>query len=142
MMRPSDPAFLKRLSILVVGVHSIVLGVAMLFAPIRFLSLARWPYPPAHDPFFASQSGIFLIILGVAYLAALRHGVLVWLIVGSKLAAVLFLFGHGLFGGAPFQVMLLGAADACLGLLVVAGVMAEQSARAHASAQEEAPPRQ
>jgi hypothetical protein len=138
-MTPSDPAFLKRLSILIVGGHSLVLGVAMLFAPITFLTLARWPYPPAHDPFFASQSGIFLIILGAAYLAALRHDVFVWLIVGSKLAAVLFLFGHGLFAGAPFQVMLLGAADACLGLLVVAGIAAEQGIRARSSAQDGAP---
>jgi len=137
-MRSSDPALLKRLSILIVGGHSLILGVAMLFAPIRFLTLAGWPYPPVQDPFFASQSGIFLLILGVAYLAALRHDVLVWLIVGSKLAAVLFLFGHGIFAGAPFQVMLLGAADACLGLLVVAGVAAEQSARSRCSAQERA----
>jgi hypothetical protein len=129
-MRLSDPALLKRLSIIIVGMHSLVLGVGMLFAPIRFLSLAGWPHPPADDPLFASQSGIFLIILGVAYLAALRHDVFIWLIVGSKLAAVLFLFGHGLFAGAPFQVMLLGGVDACMGLLVVSGVMVEQSARA------------
>jgi len=106
-MRLSDPALLKRLSIIIVGMHSLVLGVGMLFAPIRFLSLAGWPYPPADDPFFASQSGVFLIILGVAYLAALR-----------------------LFAGAPFQVMLLGGVDACMGLLVISGVMVEQSARA------------
>jgi len=132
----STIALLKPLSIVIVAGHSIILGGALLIAPGRVLALTRWPLPA--DMFFASQSGVFLVILGFAYLAALWHEVFVWLIVGSKLAAVLFLFGHGILGGAPFQVMLLGAADACLGLLVVAGLIAKQEVHAEASVAENA----
>ncbi len=126
-MAPARALRAKALSIVIVAGHSLLLGFGLLFAPRHVLALVRWP--EVADLFFASQSGVFLIILGSAYLAALWHEVLIWLIVGSKLAAVLFLFGQGIFAGAPFQVMLIGAEDACLGLLVVAAVMVERRSR-------------
>lgn len=127
MITLSNGALLKRLSILLVASHSLTLGTAMLFAPGKVLVFLRWPQ--VADLFFVSQTGIFLVILGFAYLAALWHEVLVWMIVGSKLGAVLFLFGHGFFVQAPFQVILAGVGDACLGLLVVAAVIVESRAR-------------
>jgi hypothetical protein len=106
----------ERIAIAVVAAHSLVLGTVMLLAPGRLLHFAGWPVP--HELFFASQSGIFLLILGAAYAAAIWHRPYVWLLVGSKLAACAFLYAWGIFRGAPFVVMLLGAEDACMGLLV------------------------
>ena len=131
MIAPSNAALLKRLSILLVASHSLILGTAMLFAPREVLALVRWPQ--VVDLFFASQAGILLVILGFGYLAALWHEALVWLIVGSKLGAVLFLFGQGFVGRAPFHVILAGVGDACLGLLIVAAVIVEARARSSAA---------
>ena len=127
MIGPSKAALFKRLSILLVASHSLILGTALLFAPGKMLAFVQWPV--VGDLFFVSQAGIFLIILGFAYLAALWHKVLVWLIVGSKLGAVLFLFGQSFFVEARCHLILSGIGDACLGLLVLVAVMVESRAR-------------
>ena len=127
MIGPSKAALFKRLSIIVVAGHSLILGTALLFAPGEVLAFVQWP--PVDDLFFVSQAGIFLVILGFAYLAALWHKVLVWLIVGSKLGAVLFLFGQSFFVEARFHLIIGGIGDAGLGLLVLVAVMVESRAR-------------
>ncbi len=127
MNRLPKAALFKRLSILLIAGHSLIAGFALLFAPGDVLAFMRWP--PVSDLFFVSQAGIFLVILGFAYLAALRHDVLVWLIVGSKLGAVMFLFGQGFLGRAPLQVMLAGAGDAGLGLLALAAALVQSPPR-------------
>ena len=127
MIGPSKAALFKRLSIIVVASHSLILGTALLFAPGEVLAFAQWPV--IGDLFFVSQAGIFLVVLGFAYLAALWHRVLVWLIIGSKLGAVLFLFGQSFFVEAQFHLILAGIGDVCLGLLVLVAVMVESGAR-------------
>ena len=65
-------------------------------------------------------------------MAALWHRVLVWLIVGAKLGAVLFLFGQSFFIEARFHLILSGIGDPCLGLLVLVTVMVDCRARSGA----------
>ena len=127
MIGPSKAVLFKRLSIIVVASHSLILGTALLFAPGEVLAFVQWPV--VAELFFVSQAGIFLVILGFAYLAALWHRVLVWLIIGSKLGAVLFLFGQSFFVEARFHLILGGIGDAGLGLLVLVAVMVESGAR-------------
>ncbi|MFQ6133070.1 MAG: hypothetical protein ACE5R4_13600 [Armatimonadota bacterium] len=137
MITADSAARLKRACIVLIGAHSLALGFAMLFWPRHTLELFRWP--PVDNLFFPSQSGIFLMILGAAYLAALWHDDLVWLILASKTAAVLFLFGHVVLAGAPVQVMLAGIGDAGFGLLMGGLVLMEHRATAIAAAGESAP---
>ncbi|MFQ6096230.1 MAG: hypothetical protein ACE5O2_00780 [Armatimonadota bacterium] len=120
----------ERLAIAAVAAHSLILGALMLLTPGRLLRIVGWE--PPDDLFFASQSGAFLLILGAAYLGALWHRPYVWILIGSKLGACVFLYAHGLFLGAPFSVMLLGAEDGCMGLLVWAAVMLSDRAAARA----------
>ena len=127
MIGPAQAVLFKRLSIIVVAGHSLILGTALLFAPGEVLAFVQWPV--VGDLFFVSQAGIFLIILGFAYLAALWHKVFVWLIVGSKLGAVRFLLGQSFFVEARFHLILAGIGDVCLGLLVLIAVMVESGAR-------------
>ena len=127
MIGPAKAALFKRLSIIVVASHSVILGTALLFAPGEVLAFVQWP--AVADLFFVSQAGIFLVVLGFAYLAALWHRALVWLIVGSKLGAILFLFGQSFFVEARFHLILAGIGDAGLGLLVFVAVMVESGVR-------------
>ncbi|MCM2257203.1 MAG: hypothetical protein NDJ94_16270 [Vicinamibacteria bacterium] len=109
----------KRLQIviLLVGLHSCALGVGMLTMPRLLLAILGFPESPS--VFFPSQSGIFLIICGVFYLAALREPSYVWTIVVSKALAVLFLAGHLVFGGAPPLLWLALAGDFTMGAVVL-----------------------
>ena len=62
----SRSSFLLRTILLLVGVHSILLGMAILFFTIPF-----YQFFFAIDPenfFFVKQSGIFLFLIGLFYL--------------------------------------------------------------------------
>lgn len=100
---------LLRWLILIVGVHSCVLGAAMLLAPGYVLSMLG--YAPAGPLFFPSQSGIFLVILGVCYLRALVEPSFVWTIVVSKGLAIAFLLTHLVFLSAPPIIWAAAAID-------------------------------
>lgn len=110
-----------RLLILLVGAHSCILGLAMLFATGLMLSLLG--FSTEVPPFFPSQSGIFMLILGVFYLVALVEPRYVWTIIVSKAFAVVFLFTHVMFLGAPPIIWAAGAGDAAM-LTAVAALLA------------------
>ena len=100
------------LVVLLVGLHSCVLGLLMLLLPRWTLGLMGYGQPG--DLFFPSQSGIFLLILGVCYLLALREPALVAVIVVSKALAVAFLVAHVAFLGAPPIIGAAAAGDAAM----------------------------
>ena len=95
--------------VLLIGLHSCVLGVLMLSLPARMAGLLG--FSSEMPAFFPSQSGIFLLILGSFYLAALKDSVFIWTIFCSKAAAVVFLLVHALFLGAPPLIWAAAAGD-------------------------------
>lgn len=103
---------LMRGLILLIGIHSCALGLLMLFAPRFMLQLFGFPEPV--PTFFPSQSGVFLLILGVCYLLALTDPALVKVILISKLFAVVFLFVHSVFLVAPPSVWAAAVGDAAM----------------------------
>jgi len=110
--RPREQAL--RLITLLVSLHSLLLGLTMMVFPSRFLAFVGWPNP--ERPFYPSQSGVFLIILAVAYFFALKHRGMVRFIIFSKMAAVAFLLAHGLFISAPPVIFLTATLDGLMGL--------------------------
>ncbi len=109
-----------RLLVLLVGLHSCALGLLMLLAPLRTLGLMG--FAETGPPFFPSQSGIFLLILGICYLGALVRRDLVWVIVISKALAVAFLLVHASFLGAPPVIFAAAAGDGAMLALVLWGL--------------------
>lgn len=106
---------LVRLLVTLIGLHSCALGMLMLFTPGLMTRLLG--FPGGIPAFFPSQAGIFLLILGACYLRALAESSYLWVIVGSKAAAVLFLVAHAAFFGAPPVIWLAAAGDG--GMLAV-----------------------
>lgn len=102
--------------IALIGLHSCALGVVMLFAP-RFM-LRMFGFSLSIPIFFPSQSGIFLLILGVCYLVALIEPGFVKVILISKAFAVLFLFTHAAFLSPPPMIWAAGAGDATMLVLL------------------------
>jgi hypothetical protein len=105
--------------ILLVGIHSSVLGAAILCAPR--LVLGTFGFPTAGSMFFPSQSGIFLLIMGLCYLRSLVEPAFVWAILLSKSLAVVFLLVHLLWSSVPPIIWVAAAGDA--GMLVAVGVL-------------------
>jgi len=103
-----------NLAILGVAAHSTLLGVCLLSFPTWTLKVVGWEY--TGEVFWPSQAGLFLVILGTAYAAAVRWRPLVWLLIGSKACAVVFLLAHALWLDAPRLVWLLAAGDGLMGL--------------------------
>lgn len=112
--------------ILFVGLHSVLLGAALLFASGFTLELLG--FPQAQAGFFSSQGGIFLVVLGVCYLLALRTPALVQVIVVSKALAVVFLLVHAAFLQAPKSVWGAAAGDAAMLVAVCTLVKREKAA--------------
>ncbi len=104
------------LVLLGVAAHSIGLGLTLLFFPRWALKLVGWEY--SGQMFWPCQAGLFLVILGTAYGAAVRLPSLIWLVLGSKAAAVTFLLLSVVWLQAPTIVPLLGCGDGLMGLAV------------------------
>ena len=119
------------LVLLAVAGHSIAVGISLLFIPLWVLNLVRWEY--AGQMFWPSQAGLFLIILGVTYAWAIRLRPLLWLIIGSKFSAVVFLLLSVPFLEAPRLVALLGCGDGAMGLAVALLFWAVRRAEAAAA---------
>jgi len=111
---PGHGDLLTRGLIALIGLHSLLVGLLMLFAP-RFM-LGAFGFPADVPVFFPSQSGIFLTILGVCYLLALTEPAFVKVILMSKAFAVLFLVAHVTLLSAP--PIIWGAAFGDGGMLV------------------------
>ena len=103
---------LLRLLIALIGTHSCLLGVVLLALPQ--LTLRTFGFPADVPVFFPSQSGIFLLILGICYLLAVAEPALTKVILVSKALAVGFLFSHAAFFAAPPIVWLMLAGDASM----------------------------
>jgi hypothetical protein len=109
-----------RLIILLISAHSFVLGIAMLFFSRSVTQ--SFGFGMNGGVFWQSQSGIFLIILAIAYYLAYRElergRILVNFLVISKGLAVLFLLTHYMFFGAPLGILFAAAGDGAMGLIV------------------------
>ena len=88
-----------RIIITLIGLHSVLLGGLMMAQPRWVLGLLG--FPGEIPIFFPSQSGIFLVILGISYLLALVEPAFIKIILYSKACAVFFLVAHAAFLGAP-----------------------------------------
>lgn len=112
---------LRRLEVILIsliGIHSLILGTAMLFQPTSTLQFFGWNYQG--PMFFPSQTGIFLVLFGVLFIAIIKHRNLTWFIVVVKSFAVLFLLSQYLILGpsAPFTVLMAAVADGLMGVSV------------------------
>lgn len=109
-------SLIMKWTIFLVGLHSIILGLTIYFATVPFYHFF-FEVEPA-NPFFVKQSGVFLFLIGLFYLAPLvdfeKHNNLILLIVFSKITAVLFLLINDHLTPAPSMILLAAAGDALM----------------------------
>lgn len=95
---------------LVAGIHSLLVGAAMLLAPGLLLRLGGWE--PFDDVFFVLQGGAFHVVLGLGYLLEWRFCGRLRLLILAKACAVVFLAGVLVLADAPPAVRLALPGDA------------------------------
>jgi len=112
---------LEKFVIGAVALHSMALGGLILICPVGTLGLAGFDCDGSS--FFIAQAGVFLLILGGAYLAAVWHRPFAWLLVASKATAVVFLLVQYSIGAAGAALLLAAVLDGLMGASVAALVV-------------------
>jgi len=109
---------LFAITLLLVGVHSLLLGFFILFMTDFFYEL--FFSTQVVNPFFVKQAGLFLILMGFFYLVPLTNleklsrVTLVTII--TKVCAVTFLIVNANVSSAPFMIYFAGFGDACMAI--------------------------
>lgn len=127
---------LLHLAILAVSAHSVLVGACMLSFPVWMLKVVGWSY--SGEIFWPRQAGLFLLILGIAYGAAIRYRPLAWLLIGSKASALVFLMTQALWLDAPRLTVPLGLADGLMGATVLVLLMMVNRSEAREAVREKA----
>lgn len=110
-----------RALILMVGAHSIVLGIAIYFATDGFYRL--FFNASVENLFFVRQSGLFLILMGMFYLVPLRdpekYRAIIILTIVTKLLAVVFMIANAGHTPAPGMILLAAAGDGAMAFALI-----------------------
>lgn len=118
-------SIILKWTVLLVGLHSVLLGLTIYFATVPFYHFFFAVDPD--NPFFVKQSGVFLFLIGLFYLSPLvnfeKHRTLILLIVVSKVTAVLFLLINDHLTPDPSMILLAALGDglmaAAISLLIL-----------------------
>jgi hypothetical protein len=113
---------LETVLVLLIALHSLILGFAMAFQPTRTLDLFGWDYQG--PMFFPSQTGVFLVLFGILFVIFIWYRRLIWFIIVIKSVAVVFLLSQRCILGpaAPGTILLAAVFDGLMGL-AVAGIL-------------------
>jgi hypothetical protein len=103
-----------------IGIHSFVVGVGLLFIPPSVLDF--FGFIDYKESFFQAQGGVFHIAMSVAYTMAglkVEKSIrLIQFIIAVKLLAFVFLFSYYLFVLPAWLILLSGIGDGLMGLIV------------------------
>ena len=111
---------LETIIVLLIGLHSLSLGIAMAFKPTYILRLFGWDYQG--PMFFPTQTGVFLALFGVLFLILIWYRRLIWFVIVIKSTAVVFLLSQYTILGptAPGTILIAAVLDGLMGLSVAA----------------------
>ena len=105
----------ERVLIFLIALHSIIVGVMLLFIPEWAVQFAGWS---GADPiFFIRQAGIFHFVLAAGYLVEYSRTQTITLLLIAKTTAFVFLVGGSLLGDTPWSVWFSGVADGAMALV-------------------------
>jgi len=118
----SAPRDVQSLALLIflVGIHSMGLGIFIYFFTELFYQF--FFHSKLDNIFFVRQSGLFLVCLAMFYFSPLpdlkRRHRLVFVIILTKVLAVLFLVTNSSHAPWPPIILLAAAGDGCMALLL------------------------
>jgi hypothetical protein len=105
----------ERTLILLIALHSIVVGIMLMFFAEWAVGFAGWA--GAEPIFFIWQAGAFHFVLATGYLVEyFRHRTITLLLIAKSIAFV-FLLGGSLLAETPWSVWFSGLADGAMALV-------------------------
>jgi hypothetical protein len=111
-MQLSEPY--ERTLIILIALHSIIVGVMLLFFAEWAVDFAGWS---GADPiFFIWQAGAFHFVLATGYLVEYSRTQTITLLLIAKTTAFVFLIGGSLLADTPWSVWFSGLADGAMAL--------------------------
>jgi len=124
MMNQLNSKNLLPLILWLVGIHSIGFGLALIILPCSVMEFFGFTIS---QKFFATQGGVFHIIISYAYIRAARNPEnnreLIYLSMFTKFMATLFLFSYYYFGDQILIVFLSAFMDLLMGLAILVTYM-------------------
>ncbi len=104
----------ERILIYLISLHSIIVGLMLLFAADWAVRFAGWA---GADPiFFIWQAGAFHFVLATGYLVEYSRSQTISLLLVAKTFAFVFLIGGSLLTQTPWSVWFSGFADGAMAL--------------------------
>ena len=104
----------ERALIFLIALHSIIVGVMLLFFAEWAVDFAGWS---GADPiFFIWQAGAFHLVLAAGYLVEYSRTKTISLLLIAKTTAFVFLIGGSLLADTPWSVWFSGLADGAMAL--------------------------
>ena len=104
----------ERILIFLISLHSIIVGLMLLFAANWAVRFAGWA---GADPiFFIWQAGAFHFVLATGYLVEYSRTQTISLLLIAKTTAFVFLIGGSLLVETPWSVWFSGFADGAMAL--------------------------
>jgi hypothetical protein len=104
-----------------IGIHSFMVGIGLLFMPPSALDF--FGFVDYKESFFQAQGGVFHIAMSVAYIMAwmkVEKSIrLIQFVIVVKLLAFVFLFSYYLFVLPAWLILLSGIGDGLMGLIVL-----------------------
>ena len=105
----------ERTLIILIALHSIIVGVMLLFFAEWAVDFAGWS---GADPiFFIWQAGAFHFVLAAGYLVEYSRTRTISLLLIAKTTAFIFLIGGSLLTDVPWSVWFSGFADGAMALM-------------------------
>jgi hypothetical protein len=115
----SDHSRMLSLFLLLVAIHSIVVGICLIVSPVSFIEFLGFPMK---EKFYAVQGGVFHLVVSVAYLMAARDiragRSLVIYSFTAKFMATVFLFTYYFAVNPILLVLLSGIGDMVMGVVI------------------------
>ena len=104
----------ERALIILIALHSIIVGIMLLFFAEWAIGFAGWS---GADPiFFIWQAGVFHFVLAAGYLVEYSRTKTITLLLIAKTTAFVFLIGGSLLTDTPWSVWFSGLADGAMAL--------------------------
>jgi hypothetical protein len=111
-----NAARLERLAVHLVALHSVAVGIGLIFLTRWGAALGGWP--EVTPLFFARQAGIFHFVVVAGYLLEYHRSGGVTFLLTTKSIAVAFLLTMTAVDGGPWLVPASAAADGLMGAVV------------------------
>jgi hypothetical protein len=114
-VKGTEMAKLEKWLIILIGLHSVGVGCALMLAPLWVARFFGWGQ--VTPVFFARQAGIFHIVLAIGYVLEYFRYRGISLLITAKSVAFVFLLTVTFVSGSPWVVPFSGAADGLMGLV-------------------------